>query len=238
MSSRRIEAAIGAAVSEWFRSKQAVVYEEVIDPRPSCTERADLVAVETLPGFERTLVHIVECKAELSFELLAQARHWSLNRFGCVWLAVPKLHRSSVGRAEAIRIAHAILGFGVLVVDREVSVEGRPANLHPPEDRRLLDSLRPEHQTHAKAGSPSGGHFTSFKASCQALSAYVKENDGCRLEDAVKTISHHYRSTASAVSSLHHWVREGKVDGVYPGWKGRLYNTPRASAQSMMRQSA
>ena len=237
MSSRRIEAAIGAAVSEWFGGRGGEVYEEVVSPIPGHTERADLVVVAKAAAVD--IVHIVECKTELSFALLRQARPWA--RFGCVWVAVPKLRRvvqwARDGRLEAQRVALEFYGFGVLLVDQDVEVWCRPPALLPPEDRRLLDSLRPEHQTHAKAGSSGGGHFTSFKASCQALSAYVKENDGCRLEDAVKAISHHYRSTASAVSSLHHWVREGKVDGVYPGWKGRLYNTPRASAESMRRSA-
>jgi hypothetical protein len=218
---------IAAAVADHFESQHADVYQEVTSPlAPADSTRTDLVAVAG------DLVHIVECKVELSFELLAQARYWDLHEFGCVWIAVPKLHRKTVGRTEALRVARSFYGFGVFVVDDAAIVLCEPARLRPPTDRRLLEALRPEHKTHAVAGSPAGGHFTSFKASCAALRAYVEQNDGCRLVEAVQAIQHHYRSNESAVSSLGHWVREGKVAGVYIGWKGRLYNSERTSALS------
>lgn len=230
MKAARAERVLAAAVVDYFQAQKADVYQEVTSPVGN--ERADVVAVAG------DAVHIIECKTELSFELLTQARYWALQRFGAVWLAVPKLHRRSVGREEAVRVARAFYGFGVFVIDDTARPIGGPASIGPPGDRRLLESLRPEHKTHAPAGSSGGGHFTSFRATCNALSVYVQENDGCRMEEAVRAIDHHYRSSASAVSSLWHWVREGKVPNVHIGWRGRLYNSPRTSALSLQRRSA
>lgn len=223
------ERAIASAVVDFFLSEPGdpAIYHEVT--HPDGKRRTDLVV--TRGG----IVHIVECKTELSFELLAQAWHWTT--YGIVWLAIPKLHRHSEGRAEAIRIARSSLyGFGVFVVDDRARVVAMP-DIREPADPRLAVSLRPEHQTYAHGGSPSGGHFTSFKASCAALAEYVKQNDACTIEDAVRAIPHHYASNASAAKALFHWAREGKVEGVHIGWKGRLYNSPRASAQSMRRSA-
>lgn len=221
------ERELAAAVADWFGHAGTEIYSEVTSPEGK--QRTDLVAVAG------EIVHIVECKTELSFDLLAQARHWK--RFGTVWVAVPKLHRYSAGREEACRVALEHYGFGVFVVDQVASVCCQAPSQKPPMDPRLRLSLRPEHQTYAKGGSPSGGHFTSFKASCEALRAYVKENDACRIDDATRAIQHHYASNQSAAKALFHWAREGKIDGVYVGWKGRLYNSSRASAHSMRRSA-
>jgi hypothetical protein len=225
------ERVIAAAVADYFERAHADVYQEVISPIQGDTRRADLVAVDG------PIVHIVESKPELSFDLLAQARYWSLLQFGVVWIAVPKLYRRSEARDEAVRVARSFYGFGVFVVDDVAQPICPPQVVAPPVDRSLVDSLRPEQKTYAKAGSPSGGHFTSFKASCEALAKYVADNDGCKIEDAVKSILHHYASNQSAAKALFHWAREGKIAGVHIGWKRRLYNSPRASALSMRRSA-
>lgn len=231
MKAARAERVLAAAVVDYFQAQKADVYQEVTSPVGN--ERADVVAVLG------DAVHIVECKLELSFELLAQAHYWSLHRFGTVWLAIPKLHRRSLGRDEAVRVSRAFYGFGVFVVDDEARpISATDSIFAPPGDRRLLESLRPEHKTHAPAGSSGGGQFTSFRATCNALSVYVQENDGCRMEEAVRAIDHHYRSSASAVSSLWHWVREGKVANVHIGWRGRLYNSLESAGLSLRRRSA
>lgn len=231
MRRKNPERAIASAVTDFFLSEPGdpQIYHEVSAPDGS-KRRTDLVVTRA------SIVHIVECKTELSFELLAQATYWS--KYGQVWIAVPKLHRRSVGRAEAIRVARSSLyGFGVFVVDDTARIVAFPDDLRAPRDGALVASLRPEHQTYARGGSPSGGHFTSFKASCAALSAYVKENDACTIDEAVKAVPHHYANNASAAKALFHWVREGKIAGVHIGWKGRLYNSPRASAESMRRSA-
>lgn len=230
MKRRNPERAIAAAVADLFAysgegSVDAQVYHEVTHPDGNA--RVDLVVVRG------AVVHVVECKTELSFELLAQARAWTT--FGQVWIAVPKLHRYSLGREEAERIASSPpYLFGVLEVDDVAHVKIRP-DIRAPLDPRLVQSLRPEHQTYGHGGSPSGGHFTSFKASCAALSAYVADHDACSMEEAVRQIRHHYRSDLMACRALFHWAREGKIPGVHIGWRGRLYNSERASAESMRR---
>jgi hypothetical protein len=222
------EAMLAAEVIGWLEREGWDTFSEVTSP--SGQERADIVAVRTLPSGEKN-VAVVECKRELTFDLLAQAKKWRPHAH-FIWIAVPKA-RHSAGRAEAFKIARDYCLLGVLEVDGgEVVVRAAPSpNPNVLETLRL--SLSPEHKNHAKAGSSGGGQFTSWKATCQRLAAFVAEHEGCTITEAVDGITHHYRSRASAVSSLDHWIHKDRVPGVVVGWKRRLWTTVEAAARGM-----
>ena len=86
----------------------------------------------------------------------------------------------------------------------------------------LAGALRPEHKTHARAGEPTGGHWTPFRETCENLARAVAREPGITLKAAIAAIEHHYRSIAGARSSLATWIKAGKVPGVRLD-AGKLY---------------
>lgn len=220
MNSAQTEAMLAAEVLRWLEGQGFTTYSEVTMPNGS-QERADIVATRSGHPLH---VAVVQCKRELSFDLLEQADRW--RHFAhAVWIAVPSAKKSSARSFAIHRLAHKALLLGVLTVDASVEEVCAPF-VREATDRdvqALIDSLRPGHQTHAAAGSPAGGQYTSFKQTCERLAAYVREHDGCTMSEAVDGIVHHYRSKKSAASSLAEWIHKGKVPGVVQGWKQRLY---------------
>lgn len=166
---------------------------------------------------------IVEVKTSLSLALLLQAMERRRDA-----------HRVIVA-APVSRTFHEVgvlcdeLGIGLWQVApprADVSVGGMPFGQANVIERiasrrwnnrptRLAAKLKPEHKTHAKAGAiGAGGRWTPFRNTCEELARIVKVEPGIALKTAITKIQHHYRTPASARSSLLHWIEKGKVDGV------------------------
>lgn len=93
-----------------------------------------------------------------------------------------------------------------------VAVDARRWNTRPV---RLAAQLKPEHKTHAKAGAVGGGgRWTPFRGTCEELARIAKAEPGITLREAIEKIRHHYRTPASARSSIAHWLERRKVPGV------------------------
>lgn len=226
------EAALAAEVAQWLELQGYEVFHEVelswqMKGKHDAGGRADLVGLHapTDPAIERDLL-VVECKRDLSFDLFAQASRW--RRFANrVWIAVPYA-KPSRGREAARDIARDHYGFGVIEqTDSGLRVREQP-KYRATVDEALRASLRPEHQAgYARGGTTKERIFTTFKETCAKLAAYVAANPGCKLQDAVGQIQHHYASKASAISSLTKELRKGHVPNVYPYWKQGLWPTPK-----------
>lgn len=157
---------------------------------------------------------IVEVKTTFSLRLIYQAidRRRLAHR---VFVATPLTRRS---RASEICDALGIGLWDVTVGDAYCSpridelLHGRRWNVGQVD---LASQLQPEHKTHAKAGAiGAGGRWTPFRQTCEELARIVRLHPGITVKAAVAEIKHHYRSKASAISSLVHWVERGKIDGV------------------------
>lgn len=206
------ESSMAEKVVSWLEQDGWTIYQEV---QPHVDgPRADIVAQR------EGALWVVEAKKQLSFDLLAQAEHWKGSAH-CVWVAVP-LAKSSNGRSMAFRVAR-LLGLGVLEVRSLWPIdEGRmravSTVVEPTErsgiDSTLLRALRPEHQTHAKAGTNRGDHFTRYRATCEAIARYVTEHPGCTLREALSNVDHHYASIASGINALRTWASKGKAHGI------------------------
>jgi len=194
------EADMAKRVATWMEEDGWNVHQEVLANRGQ--ERADIV------GTKGGLLRVVEVKKQLSFALIYQGVRWteSANE---TYLAVPHAKRSD-GRSMAFRIAKQN-GLGILIVKSLWPIEeGRisAVTIEVEAERRdkinpaILKALRPEHKTHAQAGTNAGGHFTPFKATLQELRAFAGANPGCTLRSALQTITHHYASVNSGVQSL------------------------------------
>lgn len=202
------EQELAAVVVAWLEAMGADVYQEV-----ACTGGvADIVAVVAHE------VWIVEVKTSLSLALITQAmeRRRAAHR---VFVAAP--HTKHL---RDVKQLYDELGIGLLVVQAgdfdstwnqpriNVAVYGRRWNTRPV---ALRSKLRPEHKTSAKAGAPgAAGRWTPWRDTCRQLAVLVKSEPGITLKSAIDTIKHHYRSAASARTSLAKWIADGKVEGV------------------------
>lgn len=207
------EQQLGEVVVSYLEAIGADVYQEV----EVGSGVADIVARV------RAEIWIVEVKTSLSLALLVQAmeRREHAHR---VFVAAP--HTRTMRETSVICEE---IGIGLLDVSlaREgvmvpgfrfgepavrVVVEGRRWNSRPV---ALAKRLVPEHKTHAKAGAVgAGGRWTPFRDTCERLARVVTDEPGITLKDAITKISHHYRTGASARSSIAHWLQRGKVPGV------------------------
>ena len=220
------EATLAASAAEWLRAEGWETYFEVSlewklrGAHPIGDARADIVGTRDW-RFGGRRVAVVECKAQLSFELFAQARRW-LPYADCVWMAVPYAKRSE-GRDEAFRLAREC-GLGVLELSDPDIVRERaqPTLEHIRSSGALLDSLCPEHKTHAQPGTNRGGQWTSFKRTADAIAAFVKANPACTIAEACAAVEHHYRSKQSAIASITKAVKKGLIPGVETTIRQRL----------------
>ncbi len=199
------EAELAAVVVAWLTDSGASVYQEV----EVAGGVADIVA---RVGAE---LWIIETKMHLSLALLVQAldRRRHAHR---VYAAAP--------HTRTIRDFGAVcreLGLGLLEVHagtdsrwdeprvKEIAASRR-WNHRP---LALSAQLRPEHQTHAAAGT-NGGRWTPFRDTCEQLQRVVTSEPGIRLRDAIAAIRDHYSSKAAARSHLAGWIAANKVPGV------------------------
>jgi len=200
---KHTEADLAAVVVAWLQDSGAAVYQEV----EVAGGVADIVA---RVGPE---LWIIETKLSLSLALLVQAmgRRRHAHRAYC---AVPYT-RTLRDFASVCRE----VGVGLLEVsagderDCPRVKEAMPAPRWNTRPVALATKLRPEHQTHAAAGT-NGGRWTPFRDTCEQLRAIVERNPGVPLGDAVSSIRDHYSSKAAARSSLAAWAAAGRVPGV------------------------
>ena len=196
------EADLAAVVVAWLQDSGATVYQEV----EVAGGVADIVA---RVGAE---LWIIETKLHLSLALLVQAmdRRRHAHRVYC---AGPYT-RTLRDFADVCRE----VGVGMLEVTID-SYDGKRVKEAAPSQRwntrpvALAAKLRPEHQTHAAAGT-NGGRWTPFRDTCEQLLRVVTRDPGLQLSDAVASIRDHYSSKAAARSSLAAWAAANRVPGV------------------------
>lgn len=216
------EEELAAVVVAWLEALGADVYQEVGLVRGGI--RADIVARV------RAELWIIETKTSVSLALIEQAME--RRRFAHrVYIAAPayKAHGGiELCRELGIGVLDVSLGVPGCTWDVPRVVELVPSRRWNSRPVSLAAKLRPEHKTHARAGSASGGHWTPFVAACEQLAARVRASGpgGIALKEAIAS-RHHYASVAGARSSLATWVRAGRLAGVRIE-RGRLYATETA----------
>ncbi len=189
-----LETEVAASVVAWLEGNGWDVYQEV--------DEIDVVAVRG------SVTWAVECKTIMGFDVLDQALRRRPLVNGVLVATPPK------DRARAVKLACSAAGIGWIVVTRSsLNVECYPAF-----QRRtvgdLRGSLRPEHKTFSKAGSPTGRRWTPFKEMSRDFVAVVAGNPGIQMSKALKKFKHHYRSDSSASRRLSEHVMSGLIKGV------------------------
>jgi len=201
MRSRILEVQIGEAVVHWLADQRFDIYQEVQAHRTG--KIADVV------GRVGNRFAVVECKTSFGLPVLAQALNWR-DQAHWSYVASPEPR----GRYAVARLICQSLGIGWLVYGgARVEELVRPAlNRNP--WLEWTACLSEQHKTHALAGSQSGGRYTPFRGTVEALEEFVKENPGCTLKAAIDGIKHHYGCAATARSCIAHWIRSGVISTV------------------------
>ena len=212
------EVELAKFLTTWLTETGWTVYQEV--------DGIDVVATRG------SLCWAIEVKRSFSWKLLDQClRLRGRWRAHLVSAAAP-LPKDS-GARTAIERSFRSLGVGVLSVQpKNMHVADHIWNENPRQmpvvecvrprlQRRLSDDIRryltEEHKTYRAAGSPYGGGWSPFKATCRALLKYATANDGALLIDACRAIEHHYGSDRRASATLRVQVDRGLVPGVRVG---------------------
>lgn len=198
------ETTLAAAVVAWLEDQDWDVYQEV-----QChAGRADIVAVR------RRISWIIEVKTRASLEVIWQAAY---HRGAANYLSIAAPHRRNPGPLAEIAEWKGIGWLDVSAGDYGEAPTVRET-IAAPLHRRLVhdvrELLRPEHKTHAPAGTSGGGYWSPFKATCREVLTYVSLRPGCSVKDLVAGIKTHYRSSSSARAAIPYWVEAGKVPGV------------------------
>lgn len=208
MAAKVSEEQVAAVVVGWLEAQGYDVYQEV--ELRNGGPRADLMAKR---GAELT---IVETKTSASLALLYQAmeRRRAAHR---IYIAVPV-------PAHAMAEVCKELGIGVLRVRINPEHEQRwnptrvdeevPSRRWNTRPVKLAARLRPEHKTCARAGAPTGGHFSRWRDTCLQLSRVVAQHPGITLKNALAQVTHHYSSGRVAMSTMGQHIRAGRVPGV------------------------
>lgn len=187
------EAQLAAQVVEWLQEQHLPVYQEVRIASGSRT--ADIVVDVNGRAW------VIECKKTFGFAVLEQAEWWYRHCASRVSVAVP-LGRASHSRRFGERVCRQ-LGIGFITVGSSTVVEKlEPRFTRIPPARDLLHRCRPEHKTHAKAGTNSGGLFTPYQATMKGVRRFLEQNGPSTIRQIIDSVLTHYETRSAARSCL------------------------------------
>lgn len=208
------ETAFVEAVDAWLEGQGFETYHEVTVPGFS-DGRADVVGKH----LETAELVIVEVKARLSLDVLAQAERWvEAECAHRVYAAVPRPERIHPARGLAMRIAEQT-GYGMLhVTDHGITVEVYPREGVEPRKgaRTALEAALVPERRHQIGGTNWGGYWTPFRGTCTQIVKALEAAgpNGLSTVELVAGINHHYRTDRSALTSLPRYLQNGVIPGV------------------------
>jgi len=206
-----LEKDLASKLIEWLTEQKWTIYQEV-ELKPGI---ADIIAVMG------NKVWIIEVKTSLCLRVLAQAERW---KSYATWrsIAIPSRRHNYEDLTLTKKIC-TYLGIGILNIPKSF---GDPSILIDAQLNRsakakdVLKQLKPEHQTYAKAGSPTGRRWTGFKATSRDVTSYIAANPGCTLKDIIDNVATHYHSKSTAKSCIVEYIRKGIIPGIRTEKKG------------------
>lgn len=196
----RSEVELGRVIVAWLRDQKWEVYQEV----QNRSRVADIVAVRD------KVVWVIELKAVLRLAIMEQADGW-LGAANYVSCAVPRRRVS-----RFVKRALEASGIGLLLARRwgqryEVHEYLRP---HLARRYEAVWRLDERHKTFAEAGNALSLRLSPFKVTCENVLRAAKRTPGLTMTEVIRSIEHHYSSSASARCSLLKWIQTGEVPGV------------------------
>lgn len=222
MRDKPSEQSVAEVVVTWLHALDADIYQEV-----ECAGGvADIVARL------HAELWIIEVKTSPSLALLVQAmdRRRLAHR---VFVAAPHTRTirdfAGIAREIGVGVLDVNLGSEYDDWDRPRVTELAPSRRWNSRPVALAAKLRPEHKTHARAGAiGAGGRWTPFRDTCEQIKQFVILHPGSTVRQIIDSVQHHYRSNASARSSIYKWIELGKVERVQLR-DGLVYPIPEAA---------
>lgn len=227
MSVRRAglsEQQLAAVVVDWLRGQHWDVWQEV---KPGWQGQHPVADIMARNG---KVIWVVECKLSRSLALLDQVIWWG-NLVGFVSIAVPVLKVRPGCHPKESRAWNHVLGYygiGQLTVDGD-DVDHAAPSMHrhkgPLFDRHFHQLLDVMPQNYGTAGAQRTNRWSPFAQTRDRLVKLVGERPGITFKEALADLEHHYRSDATARSSLIKWIGEGSIPLrlVRDGRRLRLY---------------
>lgn len=213
-ASKLSESELAERLVAWLESQGWDCYHEV---EGAYGGRADLIAVGDRE------VWCFETKITMSLALLEQAWRWTRYAMAHrVVVVTPQLKKlGDVAGHHLVRSICSDNGIGWFTVGRNEALPVH-VSVDPKLHRRLCSHhlgtvVRPEHKTHARAGSQGGGFWTSFRGTCEQILKLVKERPGISIGECIGSIQHHYSTTSTARGAILTAAKKGIIEGVRLG---------------------
>lgn len=217
------ETELANGVVVYLKAEGWTVYPELDDidiiatkPDPGAPNGLSIIGIETKKHFNLTVLNQADRKRRYVDKMyVAVSEGWTDNEsFGCqiagmFGLGVFFVRKSSCWQFEGPQFK--------ITVDLRVE-----AALAPRKYFSIDELLHPEAQNYVEPGKKGGAAWTRFKKTVFELRAYVKENPGCFLKDALIHVPHHYSSYNNARSGIRTRIREGIITELVIK-KGRLF---------------
>jgi len=208
------------AVCQHLQQEGYKTHKEVLCPRGSSERVVDIYAFTGSMDRPRD-TWAVEVKRSFSLRVMEQAEFWRRHAERAS-VAVPA--GSGRLRTFSYKVCRE-MGIGVLDVDFEDREEGnyvRKKKLAGKERDPWVPELV-EAQKHSDAGSAGGDHWTPLDRTLDRLLAYVQQNEGTMLIEAIHEIDHHYSGDTSAFASLKKHIYGRKIPEIWMKRSGDEY---------------
>lgn len=215
------EAELARKVVAWLLSEEYETWEEV----SVGSARIDIVARRG------PIVVAIECKTSLSLAVLGQAANWC-GVANQSYVAVPSKYRAN----QHMNAICQAIGVGIISVGWDCDVRQHAPFIRRADASRITERLNDGNRTgggNAAAGT-NGGYWSPWRETITQLTRIVAKHPGIALKEALPKFQHHYRTDATARSSLSHWIRTGNVPGIEARCEGRrilLFPTTPLQAQ-------
>lgn len=232
---------------EYFNDYPFDIYQEV----PLYGKYIDIVVRSD------NIIHSIECKMGLGFEVIAQARYrkqFSHYTSICVPIETKKRKRkrNRYGLNEYAQWYHTTvtdgrhtaidylkyLGIGLYLynpINESIHEELKPKLFRKALSDHVIKNLFEQQKTYADAGSASAKRYTPFRNTVTNLERYVKEHPGVLFGEAIESIDTHYKALSTAKSALSKWIQNGVIKTIRIEYDGRhmhLYYEPEDSKPS------
>lgn len=206
MTKHSSEVDLAADIIRWLESNGWECFSEVCVGDAPC----DIIATKC------SSVWAIECKLQLSWHLLAQARR-HVESANFVSIAIPYMRTDWEDR-QLIRDVLEFLGIGLITCrkgdsfENVTSVSGKFRPINTEHYRSLLTE---NHKTFARAGS-NRGYWTPFKCVQEAVALFVRDNPGCSIKEicTIEAVKTYYKKEGAAKSNLRQWLRKGVIKHV------------------------
>jgi len=210
-----------------------------------CEVKTNHLGIADIVAMNGKFSWIIECKTNLSWDLLEQAHKWvSWSYANAVSVAFPQKKRSRNNSSSMKSFLHQMFShfkIGALETsscgvtnklnyransEQEIYPEffirtEKSSMLYGPISNWLLPG-----QKKVKPGIKNGYRHTPFQATVEAVKKYLKNNPNSTMKQIMDNVSTHYSSKASAKSSISQYITHGVIKGICRKREGRkvFYN--------------